>query len=182
MGATEEGYSTSEGFNEIWRIQNNRLIHAEWIWPDGRRTLYKEITYNSNGLTVTFNGFTRYFYDIPEIELIDIFLQKYVNDIFELLLNNNNLTRIRNNNNANRYNDILKLLSILKKQELAIIRNCIFAKYQYSFQTQYWKDFINKYYLNNYNGIYTNAETMEKLSENEKWLLDLIIEYERRLN
>ena len=178
----EEGYSTKDNFTEIWKITNNRLTYVKWLWSDGRRIKNKEITYNSNGLTVTFESFMIKLYNIPEVELIDIFLRKYVEDIFELLLDNKNLARIKNDYDTQGYNDILKLLPILRKQELAIIRNCIFAKYRFSFQTPYWKDFFQKYYISNYNGTNTNAKVMEQLSDNEKWLLELIIEYERKGN
>jgi hypothetical protein len=186
----EESYSTEEDFIEIWKVVNNKLTSVEWIWSDGRRIKDKRIIYNSNGLNVNFDSFLIKLYNIPEAELIDIFLKEYVKDIFELLLDNKNLNRIKNDYNSNRYNeilsgnynDILRLLPFLKKQELAIIRNCIYAKYRFSFQTPYWRDFFQKYYISNYNGTNNNAKVIEQLSDNEKWLLELIIEYEKRFN
>jgi hypothetical protein len=35
------------------------------------------------------------------------------------------------------------------------------------------------YYDNDYKGIYTNAQVLERFSDNENWLLNLILEYER---
>jgi hypothetical protein len=176
-----EGYSRDE-FTEIWRTVDGRLTYAEWVYSDGRRFIARSINYDGNKITVIMNSaFTKRFYNIPENDLLDIFLMKYVQDVFEIL-NENNLVAIRNDYNTNRYNNVLRLLPFLKRQELAIIRNCIFAKYRYSFQTPNWRNFFTKYYIENYNGIYTNAQVMTQLSDNERWFLDLIIEYERRIN
>jgi hypothetical protein len=36
------------------------------------------------------------------------------------------------------------------------------------------------YYSQYYKGIYTNSEVREQFTDDEKWLLDLIIEYEKK--
>jgi hypothetical protein len=71
-----------------------------------------------------------------------------------------------------------KYLPYFTKYELAIIRNCLFAKHGYDFQTEPWKRFMETYYSSNYKGMYTNAEVLERFSDNEKGLLNSILEYE----
>jgi hypothetical protein len=70
------------------------------------------------------------------------------------------------------------MLPYFKKHELAVIRNCLFAKHRYDFQIQYWKELFTTYYSQYYKGIYTDSEVMEQFTDDERWLMDLIIEYE----
>jgi hypothetical protein len=72
------------------------------------------------------------------------------------------------------------LLPNLKKQELAIIRNLLFARYNYSFKTVFWRNFMNMYYPTNYIGLNTEIEVMKQFNWFERFLLELIIEYEKR--
>jgi hypothetical protein len=109
-----------------------------------------------------------------------------------------------------RMNDfIYYLLPSLKKQELAIIRNLLFARHHYAFKTVFWRKFMNTYYPENYDNIYDEYLGEDKNGRNfmnnyyykkytgtyseievmkrfnwfnwfEWWLLDLIIEYENK--
>jgi hypothetical protein len=65
------------------------------------------------------------------------------------------------------------------KEELAIIRNCLYASHNYSFQTARWRDFMLKYYDPNYKGTYSNQEVMDRFSESDRSLLELILKYEK---
>jgi hypothetical protein len=94
-----------------------------------------------------------------------------------------NGVRIRTvDNNHERNNEasyIIRFLRCGTAEELAILRNCIFAKYGYNFQTRKWLDFFNTYYASNYRGALTNSEVLALLTEEERWLLNLILQYER---
>jgi hypothetical protein len=62
---------------------------------------------------------------------------------------------------------------------LAIFRNCLYAKYDYRFSSASWTEFFEKY-LPNYRARYSNSEVAEMFTEADKWILDLIIQYENR--
>jgi hypothetical protein len=170
----EEGYYFLNK-HEIWRMENNRLIYVRIFHDDApfdyiyRETFAEKIEYAQSALTVYLtDGMIYKYYNIPENELIDIFMAKIVNEMIHII------------NNVDRYintADIEIILRNMTPRELAIFRNSIFAKYSYSFQTPNWIEFFNNYIVD-YSGKYTNAEVMEQLTDNEKWLLDLIIKYE----
>jgi hypothetical protein len=160
-----EGYYFM-GHTEIWRMANERLVYVE-LDNEGDKTFASEIEYTQNGLIVYLdNGFTQKYYNIPGPELLDKFLTLFVNDVFNII---DKIGRYR----EYYYDELLTLLRNLKQRELAIFRNCLFAKHQYAFQQQAWKEFMNKYYKN-YHGIYINSEVMDKLNDDERWLLNLI--------
>jgi hypothetical protein len=77
--------------------------------------------------------------------------------------------------------DINERLKKLTKNELAIFRNCLFAKHGYAFQQPAWHEFMNKYYNGfiSYRGSYSNAEVLTQLSDVERRLLELILTYEK---
>jgi hypothetical protein len=96
------------------------------------------------------------------------------------------------------------LISQLKKHELSIMRNLLFARHNYAFRTEFWQDFMNTYYPKSYGGIwplssyrreegisfmenfyhgdyiglYTESEIINKFDLFEQRLLEIIIEYE----
>jgi len=126
----------------------------------------KDVIYNKDGsISVSFEEPIEHiyirFYNIPKDKLTDIFLTAFTQDI------RRNLYEIKE-----------KGIEKRTKEELAIIRNCIFAKYNYSFQTPYWKNFMLKYYDPNYKGTYSNQEVMDRFPESDKLLLELIQKYE----
>jgi hypothetical protein len=186
----EEGYYMAE-HTQIWRITNGRLSYVELSWDSGSKVFANKIEYTSEELTVYLdNNSIMKFYNIDENELLDKFLTKYVNEVFAFLngkftdrlsyiSDRSYISGIKRDYDQGRTNNILNLLPHLKRQELAIIRNCLFAKYNYAFQTQYWNDFIQKYYLKDFNGVYSNSEVLARFTNDEKWLLNLIIEYEK---
>jgi hypothetical protein len=118
--------------------------------------------------------YTKY-YNIPEFEVE----QKYVTEFTQSMItivSHGSLFRMR----EDPVTGFQTYLPYFTNYELAIIRNCLFAKHGYDFQTEPWKKFIETYYSPHYKGMYTNAEVLERFSEDETWLLNLIVEYERR--
>jgi hypothetical protein len=148
-------------------------------------TILDNIFQNTNSITINIRnawGVTGKFkyYNIPKKELLDLFLNKYIelvcyyiNEVagYEYKIFDDFLYDI----NENYYIKIF--LGGRTSKELAIFRNTLFALKGYKFSTKSWTDFYNKY-LAGYNGRYTNNEVMAMLNEREKWLLDLILEYE----
>jgi hypothetical protein len=166
-----EGYY-SMGLSQIRRIINGKLVYVE-LDSDGEKTFASKIEYTETDLTVYLdNGFKTRYYNIPENQLLDKFLTLFVKNVFYII---DNISNYR----SNYEDDILSLLRNLKQKELAIFRNCLFAKHQYTFQQPIWKEFIIKYYNNSYHGIYSNSEVIDRFNDNERWLLNLIQQYER---
>ncbi|MDR1212159.1 MAG: YARHG domain-containing protein [Spirochaetaceae bacterium] len=123
-----------------------------------------------------------YFYNSDPLFVVEIFLHRYT-ELCKTLLQadkNNYLRTYKEDyerNNEASY--IIRFLRCGTAEELAILRNCIFAKYGYNFQTRKWLDFFNTYYASNYRGALTNSEVLALLTEEERWLLNLILQYER---
>jgi hypothetical protein len=123
------------------------------------------------------------FYNIPEFEVEQKYVTEFVQNMMILLSNEYIAVMRKEYNDSGKIEEdhlFLVLLPHFTKYELAIIRNCLFAKRGYAFQTPYWKRFIETYYSENYNGFYANSEVMEYFSDDEKWLLKLILEYENK--
>jgi hypothetical protein len=132
-----------------------------------------EIIVHLNGESVIYQY--RY-YNISQKELLDIFLNRYLDFICNV-----NKFILNENIDTDKLDDVLiPLLQGRTARELEIFRNCLFAKKGLKFQTQIWTDFFNEY-LNGYNGKYTNEEVMAMFTNNEKYLLDLIKKYENRI-
>jgi hypothetical protein len=161
------GFTGPEGAGFMYTTDRTKRMITAWYVSRYREseTAAKSIRYNPVGsVTVDFgDGFTKRFYNIPKQELIDMYLAAFTQTARRYL---------------NRLVD--ETLQGRTKEELAIIRNCIFAKYNYAFQTPKWRQFMLSYYDTNYEGRYTNQEVMDMLSDNEKRLLEKIIEYENR--
>jgi hypothetical protein len=165
-GRYMEGYTGPEGAGMMYKTdKNGRMISARYIHRYREdSTLVQSVKYNSDGsVTVDFDDYTMRFHNIPRQELIDIYLTIFTD-------------------NALGYLHILNDETLLgrTKEELAIIRNIIFAKYKYDFQSPKWKQFIIKYYDKNYKGSRSSQEVMNLLNGREKELLEKIIEYEKR--
>jgi hypothetical protein len=131
------------------------------------------------------DGTIEKYYDLPVPDLEHIYLTVFIRNIFTYL-RDDSIDYLRHSYNGDtRYRGkdtvwIFIMLPYLKKHELAIIRNCLFAKHRYNFQMPYWKELFGKYYSIHYNGIYTNSKVMEQLTDDEKWFLELILEYENK--
>jgi hypothetical protein len=168
-----EGYYF-QGQTQIWRANNGRLVYVE-IDYDGDKTYASRIEYSNNELMVYLdNGTIIKYYNIPQEQLVDKYLTLFIRHINNIL---NGVDRYRQNRDYEEH--LMKLLSILRPRELAIFRNFLYAVKGYRFATQSWTDLFNRY-LTGYNGRYSNDEVMAMFTANERWLLDLIIQYERR--
>jgi hypothetical protein len=160
------GFTGPEGDGLLYETdRNGRMISARYI---GRYretvTAARSVRYNSNGsITVDFGDWTVRFHNISEQELVDKYLTIFTKSTLQYLDEIGDLT-----------------LQGRTKEELAIIRNLIFAKYNYNFQTPKWRQFMITYYDKNYQGLYSNQEVMDMLNENERRLLERIIYYENR--
>jgi hypothetical protein len=165
-GRYMEGYTGPEGAGMMYKTDKNGRMISAWYIHRYREdsTLAKSVKYNSDGsVTVDFDDYTMRYYNIPKQELIDIYLTAFTKR-----------TRI--------YLEKLDNETLLgrTKEELAIIRNIIFAKYNYDFQSPKWKQFIIKYYDKNYKGSRSSQEVMDSLNNSDKYLLEKIIEYEKK--
>jgi hypothetical protein len=162
----EGGYTGPEGAGMIYEKDNNgKMISARYIHQYREsETVAESIRYNPDGsVNVDFGNWGYRFYNIPEQELINIYLTAFTQT-------------------ARRYLNIIddETLQGRTKEELAIIRNCLFAKYSYDFQSSKWRQFMVNYYDSNYQGRHSNQEIMDIFNENERILLEKIIEYENR--
>jgi hypothetical protein len=159
------GYTGPEGAGFQYKTENGKMVSAWYIhrYREGE-TYADSIKYRPDGsVIVDFGRFTMRFYNIPEKELIKRYLTAFTQATKQHL---------------NRLDD--EALQGRTKEELAIIRNCLFAKYNYNFQTKKWKVFMTDYYDKNYKGINSNQEVMNMLNEREKKLLERIIYYENK--
>ncbi|MDR0442947.1 MAG: YARHG domain-containing protein [Treponema sp.] len=191
----ETGYSLNEWYIEHDHLPHhwNRMENGGFLGPQGLEIRYitdqnkrlvtvEGCSYNSSGdqpisyksqnvryhqdgsITVDLdNNRSMRFLNIPEQEIIDIYLTAFVKTVHE---NINGLS-----------------WSILEKrtiEELAIIRNILFAKYNFAFKTHRWKSFMRRYYDPNYEGKYSNQEVMNKFTRKEEYLLESILKLERR--
>jgi len=168
-----------------YKYENGRLVY--WALGEGLQygrtpdTSLKKVDQNKQSITIYYNygdvSYSEKYYNIPRTELLEKFLNSYVKIICEIIdIGNTDRKYISTfENNFNEY--ISLLISSRTKQELAIFRNCLYAIKGYKFSNFTWTIFFNKY-LDNYYGRYTNDEVKIMFTENEKWLLDLIIKYE----
>jgi hypothetical protein len=160
------GYTGPEGVGILYEIdRNGRMISARHIGQYRETiTAARSVRYNSDGsVIIDFGDWTVRYYNISQQELVTKYLIIFTQATHRYLNQINDLT-----------------LQGRTKEELAIIRNLIYAKYNYNFQTPKWKQFIITYYNKNYQGLYSNQEVMDMLNEDERWLLERIIYYENR--
>lgn len=176
-----EGYYF-DGLNEIYRTVNGKLVYLELDYS-GDKYFSRKIEYTSSGLTVYMDkgrmfDFTpiivKKFYNMPESELYDKFMPALVEQM-KWAISDEFLCRALSEDAIN------ERLKKLTKTELAIFRNCLFAKHGYAFQQPAWQEFMNKYYtgFTSYRGIYSNAEVLDQLSDVESRLLESILKYEK---
>jgi hypothetical protein len=174
-----------------YKFENGKLVYwarGKDYWGEGlefkwdQYTILRKIEQNNQSITVyyTLSGNDKIssdrYYNISKTELLDIFLKRYtelINDI------NENLQEYIDNFRNDFEENILLLIKGRTSRELAIFRNCLYAIKGYKFANPAWTEFFNKY-LDGYNGRYTNDEVTTMFTENEKWLLDLIIQHENR--
>jgi hypothetical protein len=168
-----EGYYF-DGLNEIYRTVDGKLVYLELDYS-GDKYFSQKIEYTSSGLTVYMNdGIVKKFYNIPEDELYDKFMSALVQKM-KWTISDEYLYR------ASSEDDIYERVKKMTKNELAIFRNCLFAKHGYEFQQPTWREFMNKYYnsVTSYHGSYSNTEILTQPSDVERWLLELILKYEK---
>jgi hypothetical protein len=163
-------------FGEEYKIENGKLVYYALTAEEEPYTTLERIEQNNQSITIYLNDSEKKFhyryFNISRTELLDLFLKRYVGIICTV----NEM--VNENNYINELNELITpLLQGRTARELAIFRNCLFAIKGYKFTNSTWTDFFNKY-LVGYNGRYTNDEVKAKFTENEKWLLDLIIKYE----
>ena len=143
---------------------------------------------------------TEIFYNIPAEEIEHMYLRlfvRYTQNLIDVFLNTassfsldyNQNYRILEDRNQTLWNDrqswtpwggtfIEYVLPNLTKHELAIMRNLLFARHNYAFQSVFWSNFMTTYYQEDYNGIYSESAAIEKFHWFETYLLDSLIEYE----
>ncbi|MDR0314117.1 MAG: YARHG domain-containing protein [Treponema sp.] len=142
-----------------------------------------------NGIMVysKYSKETRRYYNIHEEELLDYFLKIFVEKIFFMFNPQRGISQLdeyridyeRLYNNEEHTPVVIDILNNMTRRELAILRNCLYANHDYSFRSEKWISFFQKYYDANYQGIATEEEALNAFNRNEKWLLDIIIEIEK---
>jgi hypothetical protein len=163
-------------------VNNPDIINGqEIIFSYSRAGLLKIINENDMIILIYTNGIVKY-YNTPEYEIEHKYLRLFVKNIIRII-NSIYLHSIKSNEFTSSFRlDFFEffeyMLPNFKKQELAIIRNLLFARHNYAFQTTFWRDFIKMYYPENYVGVYTELEVMNQFNWFEEWILDLIINYE----
>jgi hypothetical protein len=172
-------------FNSENNIENISEYSTAGYWNTS-----EQIEQHDNGIMVHFRNAneTRRYYNVQEEELLDYFLKIFVQKILMML--NKQLTDGRDQLDVYRTEyeflhsskehtpEITDILCNMTKRELAILRNCLYAKHNYYFRNEEWKEFFQKYYDRNYQGQLTEEEALSEFTDNEKWLLGMIIEIE----
>lgn len=180
------GASSHQGVEYIF--EGGNLIYWQLSHDLEPSLIVNKIEQTSDKITIFANYISRpggkenkyEYYNIDKKELLDLFLKRYIETICSIVNNLDGYYKINFDNWDNKENsDIIKILRGRTKNELSIFRNCLFALKGYKFSSQTWTDFF-KNYLDGYNGLYTNDEVISNFTENEKWLLDLIIKQENR--
>jgi len=171
-------------FNEEHKFENNVLVFygtfAQTV-SGNYRPYYNEakIVQNEQEINIYHTIFgdetswrIRKYCNISRTELLDIFLKNYVVLICQI----NDMVN-DDNNNSDEY--LLSLIKGRTLRELSIFRNCLYAIKGYKFKDSNWTEFFNKY-LKDYEAKYSENIVISMFTENEKWLLYLIIRYENR--
>jgi hypothetical protein len=173
---------TSGAFGEEHRFENGKLVY--WALTDfgSYTSVAEKIEQNNQSITISRGIFQYKYHNISRTELLDLFFKKYVElivDIGDLINGNIESTRLENFNEIFFKEYVSALLEGRTSRELAIFRNCLYAIKGYKFTSSAWTDFFNKY-LDNYKAQFSNAEVTAMFTNNEKRLLDLIMQYENR--
>jgi hypothetical protein len=180
--------------NDLTDLKDGEVIMGRALILSGGAPLNREILYNS-----------------PENEIEHIYLTLFVEYMLRIINLEHWMSIIRYNETT--YNMevnplVTLLISCLKKYELSITRNLLFARHNYAFRTEFWQDFINtyypksytvkegqiwipdryktedwvnfmdSYYHENYVGLYTESEVIGQFNWFERSLLEIIVEYE----
>jgi hypothetical protein len=160
------------------KFENGRLVYWALTYDFQPFTTLERIEQNSQGITIYYKesgeNFQCKYYNIPRMELLDLYLKKYV----WIICATNEMVNEYDNVNVI-YDSIIPLLQGRTPRELAILRNCLYAVKGYRFANSTWTDFFNKY-LDGYRGRFSNDEVTAMFTKNEKWLLDLVIQHENR--
>jgi hypothetical protein len=166
----EEGYEFL-GDREIYRVINGKLVYVEL-----GAYVSKKIEYTDTGITVTMEEKKSYrgssakkriyliqFYNIPENELYDTFMKYLIKSIYKGIYH-------ADSKKIAKYKEYIKKLT---KTELEIFKNCLLAKYDYSFENSTWAEFMRKYdYFHNEK--HSITEAMDKFRHIEKDLMEII--------
>jgi hypothetical protein len=166
---------------EIHRYENGKLVY--WATAFEREITVETELIEQNTRNILIASTNRRYYNISKDALLRIFLENYVRLIREIidLINGNKYSQLGEHFTEDFFNgQVQLLLSGRTSRELAIFRNCLYAIKGYRFSTLSWTAFF-KNYLPNYNARYSNAEATAMFTDNERRLLDLIIEYENRI-
>jgi hypothetical protein len=164
-------------YGEEHKFENDKLVY--WALTNEKRpyTTLERIEQSDQRIIIYVlngkQGFHYRYYNISRTELLDQFLKRYV----ELICIINKM--VNDNSQDYVYDLIIPVLQGRTARELAILRNCLFAIKGYKFSNSTWIEFFNKY-LESYRPQYSNAEVIAMFTNNEKWLLDLVIQYENR--
>jgi hypothetical protein len=190
-------YVPTQGtYGREYKFENGKLVY--WAQGEGLGfggtpdVILKRAEQNNQSLTIYYNevsddnkNYSQRYYNISRTELLDIFLKKYVELILDCIkmMEYENLKNLTLSSSINLDTSEISRLPVTQTlrgrtaRELAIFRNCLFAMKGYKFSNSTWTEFFSKY-LDDYNGQYTNDEVTAMFTYNERWVLDLIIQFE----
>jgi hypothetical protein len=156
------------------KIENGRLVYWAMTEENIPYFISDRIEQNTQRIIIHIkdHNYQVMYYNVSENEIFDLFYRNYL----ELIIDAKNMV---NNHNADENQEyFIPFLSGRTSRELALFRNCMYAIKGYRFSSPSWAEFFSKY-LKNYNGQYSNDEVLEMFTENELWLLNLVIQFER---
>jgi hypothetical protein len=181
--------------NSVWIVtlrswvQANSILTSDII--NGQEIIYGfsrvgliEIIDENDMIILHYPDRTIKLYNIPEYEIEHKYLRLFVKNVIRIINEIYSYSIELNgfNSSFDLYDFRKYLLPNLRKQELAIVRNLLFARHNYAFQTAFWKNFMEMYYPENYVGVITELEVMRQFNWFEEWLLEQIINYENDSN
>jgi hypothetical protein len=116
---------------------------------------------------------TLHYYNIPQERLLDIFQKNLINGLLEFVNDYN--SPLFDGDYAREYAN--EMISNLDSEGLAIFRNLLYAKNNYKFNNANWYNMFTKYYIN-YEGVLNNEDSLNRFTDKEKVLLEIIINRE----
>ena len=182
------GYSTWTGAaveaGMEYKFEDNKLVYWARSSDYEPYSTLEKIEQHQDSIIIRVSDergiFLNKYFNIPDDELLDLFLKKYVKLICEY---NDIANEYDNLDEFQKFIDysyyIMSLLGGRTARELAIFKNCLFAIKGCRFENSEWTAFFEKY-LEGYKGYYTDEAVMTMFTENEKGLLDLVVQFENQ--
>ena len=179
---------TQGSYNMEYTMEHDKLVY--WALGEGLHygrapfTVVKNIFQNNQSVTIDYTDdsgdgrvYRERYYRVARAALLDIFVKQYLNIIAEIVeIGNTDKAMYNFGDNYDRY--ITLFINSRTARELAIFRNGLYALKGYRFANTEWLDFFTRY-MPSYNPrSASNAEVTGMFTDNERWLLNLVIQRE----